>query len=148
MYKWHTCPLLDVRGSCAGSHGESSWRSYTILLNSGVNCIQILAHSQAIFIVLCLLIVLHSDVPVASHSTAARVLLGPWCLICDSLVVTHCHPNRPTRTTTRVGQRLGGTPGMGRAGIPLPVLQAPSSSTSLIMMATSAAIWHDKWRTK
>ena len=147
MYTWHTFRLLNLRGSCTGSHWESSGRSYTILLNSEGSCIRILAHSQAIFIVLCLLIVLHSDVPVASHSTAARVLLGPWCLICDSLVVTHCHPNRPTRTTSRVGHLLGRTLGMRRTGIHLTGQQTSSSSTSSVMMATSTATWHYKWRT-
>ena len=139
MYKWHTCRLLDIHGSCIGSYGESSGRSYTILLNIGGSCTQILARSRAVFIVVCLLRVLHSVVQVTSRSTAACLLLGTCRLICGHFVVTHRCPCRLTRTPTRAGQWLGGTAGMGRTVIRLLVRQAPSSSTSLITMVTSSA---------
>ena len=139
MYKWHTCRLLGVQGSCTGSHGQNSGRSYTILLNSGGSCIRILARSQAFLMYCAYYSVLHSVVRVAGRSTAACLLLGPWRLIRGRPVVTHRRPCRLKWTPTRDGRWLGGTPGMGRAGIRLPVRQAPSSSTSSIMMATSAA---------
>ena len=116
------------------------------MLNSGVKCIQILAHSRAIFIVLCLLLVFHFIVRVASCSTVARLLLGHWCLICGCPIVTYRCPCRLMRTTTRARRWLGGTPGTGRAGTCLPVLQAPLSNASSNMMATSAVICHNKWQ--
>ena len=148
LYKWHTCQLLDVCRSYTGSHGESSGRSYTILLNSGGSCIQILERSRSIVIVLCLLLVFHSVVRVAGRSTAALLILGLWRLIRDCPVGTHHSPCRLVRTMTRTGGWLGGTTGMGRAGIRSPMRQAPSSFTSSIMMATSAATCHDQWWTK
>ena len=50
------------------------------MLNSGLNCIRILAYSQAIFIALCLILVLHSVVQVAGNNTTAHLLLSPCCL--------------------------------------------------------------------
>ena len=114
-----------------GSQGESSGRSCTVLLNSEESCIQILAPSQAIVIVLCLLLVLNCVTKVACCSNTAQLLLRPWRLISGRPNRAHRGPSRLPRTTTRARRWISWTPETRRTGICLPVQQVPNTCSNM-----------------